>query len=540
MFSFAFTPLGHLFFGLSVLVFGSLVWVEHPRKDRMLYALLLMSLGVLFYAADLVTLFVGWEIMGWSSYFLIARRADTPTLQKYIVFNLAGAFALLGAIALIDASCGSIAYERIDFAAVPARETTFIVILGLVAIFIKSGIVPFHYWVVDAYSRSDDLFSAILSAILSKAGIFLFIVLFFRLITAPHLPASLLSLTAWLGVITSIIATFKAIDQDEAKRLLAYSSIAQIGYILTVLSVVGSLSLEAALYHTVVHTLVKLLLFVNIAAIIRVTGEGAFSRLGGQMERHRLNFVLMVLGIIALAGIPLLGGFNSKFLLYTALLEAHQGFLLAAVMFSSAGAFLYSYKLVYGIYLGQPTQAALSPTPAIPSGYYLPQLLGAGILIGLGIAPGAVVPPLNTVLVSVGAAPIAPLGTFTLGDTFAAFNGGVIWIAFGAIFLAILSVYFLLKNRSVAPKDRYDISYSGEIPPPGANLHYGYGMGRELSRIGGIGWILRHHARTFWGRIETLAHDISILLRRLYAISAQNGAWLIIAAFTILLYLEVY
>jgi hypothetical protein len=65
-------------------------------------------------------------------------------------------------------------------------------------------------------------------------------------------------------------------------------------------------------------------------------------------------------------------------------------------------------------------------------------------------------------------------------------------------------------------------------------------MGRELSRIGGIGWILRHHAHSFWGRIETLAHDISILLRRLYAISAQNGAWLIIAVFTILLYLEVY
>ena len=540
MFSFAATPLGHLFFGLSVLVFVSLALVKNPQRDILLHTLLFASLGMIFYAADLVTLFVGWEIMGWSAFFLIARRADRTTLQKYIVFNLTAAFTLLGAIVLIYAGCGSVAYAQIDFADINASQTAVIAILILITVFIKSGVIPFHYWVVDAYSRSGDLFSAILSAIISKAGIFLFILVFFRLITVPHLPAYLFTIVAWLGVITSIIATFKAIDEDEAKRLLAYSSIAQVGYIVTILSVVGSLSLEAALYHTVIHTLVKLLLFVNVAAIIHVTGQGVFSRLGGLMNRYILNFILLVIGIIALAGIPLLGGFNSKFLLYTSLLEAHRGLLLTAVMFSSASAFLYCYKLVYGIYLGQPTQGEASAYPRIPVSFYIPQLMGAAILIALGIAPGAIIPFFNTIVQSLGFAPVAPLGIFELGDAFAAFNGGMIWTAFGGIFMLILLLFLLLRNRSVSPRDPLDISYCGEVPQPEVNLHYGYGMGRELSRIGGIGRILSAHARTLWDRVEAVAGDSSILIRRLYTLTAQNTAWLLIAFFTILLYVEVH
>jgi NADH-quinone oxidoreductase subunit M len=540
MFSFALTPLGHLFFGLTVLVFVSLSLVKNHQRDTGLHLLLFGSLAMLFYAADLVTLFVGWEIMGWSSYFIIARHADRATLQKYIVFNLAAAFALLGAIVLIYAACGSTAYAQIDFASASSGQITAISTLILLTVFIKSGVIPFHYWVVDAYSRSGDLFSAILSAIISKVGIFLFIVVFFQLITLRHLPSELFEIVAWLGVITSIIATFKAINEDEAKRLLAYSSIAQVGYIITILAVVGSLSLEAALYHTVIHTFVKLLLFVNIAAIIHVTGHGRFSSLGGLMNTYILNFILLVLGIIALAGMPLLGGFSSKFLLYIALLEDHRGVLLAAVMFSSASAFLYCYKLVYGIYLGQSTQEKTTPYPKIPVSFYLPQILGALILLVLGMLPGIIIPFFNTIVQRVGLSPITPLGDFELGDHFAAFHGGMVWLAFGGIFVLILLLFALLRNRSVPPRDRFDISYSGETPRADVNLHYGYGMGRELSRIGWIGWILSHHAQTLWGRVEVLAEDASRLMQRLYTLSVQNTAWLILAFFTILLYGEVY
>ncbi|HIP61446.1 MAG TPA: sodium:proton antiporter, partial [Sulfurovum sp.] len=101
MFNFEITPLGNMFFVMTLLVFASLFFVKNRNRDLVLHTLLLASLAMIFYASDFITLFIGWEIMGWSSYFIIARTADRSTLQKYIVFNLGAAFALLGAIILI-------------------------------------------------------------------------------------------------------------------------------------------------------------------------------------------------------------------------------------------------------------------------------------------------------------------------------------------------------------------------------------------------------------------------------------------------------
>ncbi len=541
MFSFAITPLGNLFFGMSVVVFVSLLFAGGRRGEWLWYVLLLGSLGLVFYADDLVTLFIGWEIMSWSSYFLIARRASSATLQKYIVFNLAAAFALLGALVLIYGAEGSVAYVAIDLSTLAPSHRIAIALLLFGTLFIKSGIVPFHYWVVDTYAQADERFSTVLSAIISKVGIFLFILFFVRFLPAELLPKGLFVLLAWLGVITSIIATFKAIDEDEPKRLLAYSSIAQVGYIITVIALLTNSALEAALYHAVIHTFVKLLLFVNVAAILHTTGRNTFSTLGGLMNTYLLNFLLLVIGIIALAGVPLLGGFSSKFLIYTTLLEAHQGLLLAAVMFSSASAFLYCYKLVYGIYLGQPTHDPEVSAPGrIPWGYYVPQVVGAALLLILGALPGAIVPYVNTILEDLSLAPVMDGGATVLATPFASFNGLVIWEAFVGIFLLILLGFLLLKNRSTRPRDRYDISYCGEVPRPDVNLHYGYGMGRELIRIGGIRTILTHHAHALWGRVIVVAGDGSHLIQRLYSLTAQNIAWLFVAFVTALLYLEVH
>ena len=539
MFNFEITPLGNMFFGMTMLVFLSLFFVKNRHRSPLMYTLLLVSLACIFYASDFITLFIGWEIMGWSSYFLIAKIADIQTLQKYIVFNIGAAFALLGAIILIYGACGSFEYSQIDFSVVPKGQVTAITILLLITVFVKSGVMPFHYWVVDSYSRSNDVFSAILSAIISKAGIFAFILIFFQIITVKYLQESIFDVVAWLGVLTSIIATFKAINEDEAKRLLAYSSIAQVGYVVTILAVIGSVSLEAALYHTVVHTFVKLLLFINVAAIMYVSKHTKFSTLGGLIYKYPLNFILLVVGIISLAGMPPLGGFSSKFLIYTALLEAHKGLLLAAVLFSSASAFLYCYKLVYGIYLGQPTNPKTEAYPKIPVSFYLPQILGAFILITLGTMPGIVIPTFNTIVGSIGFEPVVYRGVFEVGSSFASFNGGVIMGAFGVIFALVLLLFWRLKNRSVKPRDRLDLSYCGEIPSPDVNLHYGYGMGRELSRIGLIKLILANSSHTLWKRVSALFGDISVIMQKLYTISAQSMGLLIFVFFTILLYIGV-
>jgi len=540
------TPMGNLFFGLTLIVFLSLATIRFAsfrdktsnskQNNPYLCLLLFTALGVIFYASDLITLFIGWEVMSWSSYFILANRAKIKTLQKYIIFNLGAGFALLGAIVLIYSFTGTMLYEQIDFSKVPTMLHLPISILLLITIFVKSGVMPFHHWVVESYEESDNLFSAILSAIISKAGIFLFILMFGQIIEIK--PNLLFDIVAWLGVITSIIATFKAISQDSMKRLLAYSSIAQLGYIVTILSIFLASGVEAGLYHTIIHTFVKLLLFVNIASIIYITGKSKFSELGGLIYRYPLLFVMLLIGIIGLAGVPPLAGFNSKFLIYTTLLEEKKALLLVAVMFSSASAFLYCFKLIYGIYLGQVVDDK-TEHKELPNTYYVPQIIGSIVLIVLGLFPSFGTMIINSTLTTLGFEPTIYRSLTELNGGFASFNGAMIMTIFASIFIAVLLISLALKNRLRERRDRYDISYCGETPNPSVNLHYGYGVGEELRRISFIGVILRNSSQASWERLATITKDSSILLKQLYSLTVQNIGVLTLLFFTILLFVGV-
>ena len=530
MFHFEATMLGHLFFGLSLFVYAGIFALS--RRDLPWHLLLLAALGILFYAADMVTLFIGWEMMGWSSYFILAKTAETQTLQRFILFNLGAAFALLGAIVLIYGYSGSMLYSAIDAARIPHEGTWAIAILLLIALFVKSGVMPLHYWVHDGYRDADDLFSAVFSAVISKAGVFLFVLFFFKLLHVDLPP--LMEVMAWMGAATSIVATFKAINESEPKGLLAYSSIAQLGYIVTVLSLANTTAFEAGLYHTVVHALVKLLLFVNVAAVIALTGSRTFAELGALMRQVPLLFILLTVGIIVLAGMPLLAGFNSKFLIYSALLEADRPLLLAAVLFSSASAFLYCYKLVYGIYLGQPTgNEALRP---IPKRYYIPQFFGAVPLVILAAMPALPLPFFGAVGTEVGKSGFETGGLFELSTPFAAFNGAVLLGVFGVLFVGVLLLIMAMGSKAVAAQDRLDISYAGERPDPSRNLHYGAGMGRELRRIGVIGVLLRRSSAALWEGVAAAAGGVSQLLRGLYGLKVQHILLLTLLFFTLILY----
>ena len=551
MFSFQITPLGNLFFGLMVIVFVSLALIrlgsfgakasDFKKNNLFLSLLLFTALGVIFYANDLITLFIGWEVMSWSSYFIIAKNAQLKTMQKYIIFNLGAGFALLGAIVLIYSATGTFIYSEIDFNHIPSSLKMAIYILISITIFVKSGIVPFHYWVVDTYEEADNIFTAILSAIISKAGIFLFILFFIQIVGSglkPPIPSILLDVVAWLGVITSIVATFKAISQDSMKRLLAYSSIAQIGYIVTVLSVLNGSGVEAGLYHTIIHTFVKLLLFINIASIIYITGKSKFSQLGGLIYEYPVLFIMLLIGIIGLAGVPPLGGFNSKFLIYTTLLEEKKALLLTAVMFSSASAFLYCFKLIYGIYLGQPTHT-IKEHKTLPKSFYIAQFIGAILLVTLGIFPSLGVALSNPILISLGFEPTVYQSLFELNAGFASFNGGVLILVLVILFLAILAIVSFLKNRTVKVQDRFDISYCGEVPNAKNNLHYGYGIGEELKRVGFIKLILENSVAPYWEHLVMITNDSSLLLKKIYNLTVQNVGLLIIIFFTILLFIGV-
>ena len=474
------------------------------------FALLVSSLFLIIYANDYLLFFIGWETMGISTYFLLSFTLSKEVLHKYIIFAIASALSFFIAILMLYSSQHSFLYAdaRAGFEMMGTVEGLFFTGLMLFGIFIKLGIIGFHYWLVDTYESSHNIFTPFLSAILSKMGIYALIVFVVYVVQPSYI-------LAIAGVVTSVIATFKAIDEDGIKRLLAYSSIAQLGYIVTVLGV--SDGMGGALYHSLIHTAVKLLLFINVAGIIFVTGREKLSDLGGLIYKMPHSFVLLLIGIIVLAGMPPLGGFASKFMIYTSLLDAKYLLLLSAVMFSSASAFLYIYKLVYGIYLGHPTHKKLESAKEVPYSFLIPQYLLSLLLITVGTFPALVVPYLNAVLRELHISPVAFTDMTTLITPHAQYNGFIVMAAFAAVFALVLLVFASLRSKAKNVKNRFDIAYCGEEPNEASHLHYGYSMGKELKRVGFVNMILKNSTRYMYDYLARQTLFFSEILRKIYS-----------------------
>ena len=475
-----------------------------------LFALLTASLFLIVYAADYLLFFIGWEMMSITTYFLLSFTLSRKALYKYIIFAMASALSLFVAILMLYSTNHSFLYVDAHESFIHLSHVNRIVfmVLMLFAIFIKLGTIGFHYWLVDAYEESPNLFTPFLSGVVSKMGVYALII-FVVNITQPAY------VLAMMGLMTSIIATFKAIQEDNAKRLLAYSSIAQLGYIVTVLGVADGMS--GALYHSLIHTAVKLLLFINVAGIIYVTGKEKFSELGGLIYRMPQSFVLLLIGIIVLAGMPPLGGFASKFMIYTSLLDAKYLLILSAVMFSSASAFLYVYKLIYGIYLGHPSNKKLESVKEVPLPFLIPQYIVSILLIVIGTFPALVVPYFNKILEELNLTVIPFTDTATLITPYAQYNGFVVIGAFGAIFVLVLLLFVSLRSKAKEAKDRFDIAYCGEEPNEATHLHYGFSMGKELKRVGFIAVILKNSSSYFYDFLARQTVALSQMTRKIYS-----------------------
>jgi len=550
------TPLGTFFAYLSLISIFLVTIAQSTKKLKCSYFLLQILLSfamfVIVFAGDFITLFIGWEIMTWSSYFLISKSNNTnaKTMQKYILFSLASAFFLIAGMVIAYAYAGSFDFEKIStsFHTIPFDIQVTLLVLFTLSFFIKTGVIGLHYWVVDTYSKAPDLFSAILSAVMSKMGIYgLFLIygeiigyhqlktMFGTILNGSHFGYAL----AFIGVLTSIIATFKAITQDEIKRLLAYSSIAQLGYIVAAIGLGTVYGVSGALYYTLLHTIIKLLLFINVAAIIAQTGKSRFSELGGLIYRTPVSFVMLLVGIIGLAGFPPLGGFASKFMVYNAFIDTKFAILLIGMLFSGAASFLYCYKLVYGIYLGHPNSEGLENQKEVPISYLIPQVILVLLLVAIGAFPGVFISVINPILKEFLMTPLHVESIGIMPSFIGDFNGLFIMSAFATIFVLILILVVTLKSKMVKNVDRFDISYCGETPNEKTPLHYGYGMGTEIHRIAVVGAVLKRSSSHFYEFLATQTKRTSELFSRMYYGNIHNTAIIILLFFSALFFIGV-
>lgn len=303
---------------------------EVPESKWNLYYimvnLLMCSLLALIYTNDLFTAYVFVEINTISACGLIMIKQTGHTIEasvRYMIMSLLGSGLLLLGISYLYGLTGHLLMTNINEAVhslvatgqyqVPLMVSISLMCVGLA---IKSALFPFHTWLPDAYGYSTVSSAAILSSLVSKGYIFLLIKIFFRVIGFDLLADSkLISLLFVLGIAGMLIGSLDAIRENDLRRMIAYSSVAQIGYIYMGIGLGTKVGIMAALFHVLAHAATKSLLFLSASGLIRVSDQkSSIHELNGAGYRNRLAGIAFTVGAFSMVGIPLFSGFTSKLL----------------------------------------------------------------------------------------------------------------------------------------------------------------------------------------------------------------------------------
>ena len=387
----------NLLFAVLLLAGGLVVSIAClERRDRRpgfcpLLAIMLLSLAALPRASTSLEFFFIWELITLSSYFLILRRREAAIhALRYLLFSLAAAFFLLAGFALMDAAASSTALATLR-AAGPENVPVFLLLA--IGLLIKAGAVGVHVWLPDAYAEADDDVSALLSAVVSKASMFGLLVGTYLAIRS-EVTLNLAHVLGWIGMLTTLAGAVLAVRQDDIKRMLAYSSMSQLGYIMAAIALMSHLGWVTALYLIANHLMVKGILFLTAAALILRTGRRLLADLGGLAPVMPLTFAAATIAIVAMSGLPPLAGFGAKWLLLSAMIE--KGWYGPAIMtlLATFVGFLYMARFIQAIFLG-PRKAGYDRIADAPIALLVPQyLLIAGIVV-MSFFPKLLIEPIS-------------------------------------------------------------------------------------------------------------------------------------------------
>ena len=333
---------------LAVTVVGfavSLYSVDYMRRFTArshFYSLLLLMVtgmnGVIL-AGDLFNLYVFLEVAAIASYSLVAFGCAHEELEasfKYIVLGTLSSALILTGIALVYGITGTLNLTHIAVRiAETGMSTPLLLAFGLFicGFAFKSALVPFHAWLPDAHPAAPAPVSAMLSGVLIKAiGIYVLARLAFNVFGITD---NELSLLRWLGLLSMVVGGLLAVGQKDIKRLFAYSSISQVGFMVLGLGLGTPLGLVGGLYHLVNHALFKPLLFLNAGAVEYATGTRNLEKLGGLNRKLPVTAATSLVGSMSIAGIPPFNGFWSKLIIVLACIESgFYGFATVAVLVS--------------------------------------------------------------------------------------------------------------------------------------------------------------------------------------------------------------
>ncbi len=336
---------------------------EHAH-DRY-YCFLLLSLGGCLgtvFAGELVGLFLFFEIMAVSSFVLVAHEEHPYAMfagTKYLFMSVgAGLSIFFGIIVTYYLSGGILTLDGFGL----IRETSTLSLLGFIAFLlgfgIKAGIFPVHVWLPDAHPAAPSPVSALLSGVMIKVGAYGLIRVFYQVYGFTLLrDAGWEKIPLILAVITILLGSALALVQDDIKRRLAYSSVAQIGYILLGISLLSERAFTGAIYHIFTHAFMKGCLFLIAGAIIVRTGERRISHMGGIGLKMPLTMIAFTLCALSMVGIPPFNGFISKWELSLGALDIGQPLIVALLIVSSLLNSAYYFPIITSAFFGKPKEA---------------------------------------------------------------------------------------------------------------------------------------------------------------------------------------
>ena len=296
---------------------------------------------------DVFSLYVFLEITAVASFILISLFREMGGLEaafKYLLLSAVATVLMLSSVALLLLLSGDTSFAGINAAIITSPHSHLIMLaigLFICGLFIKGGLMPFHGWLPDAYSAAPAPVSILLAGIVTKTvGIYALI----RIVTLVFVfndPIKYLLL--FVGAISIVLGALAALGQSDFKRMLAYSSISQVGYIIIGLGCGTPLGIFGAIFHLLNHAVFKTLLFVNSAAVEKETGTTDMDKMSGLAEKMPLTGITSVLAVLSTAGIPPLLGFWSKLIIIMALWIS--GYRIYAVIAVTASVITLAYFL---------------------------------------------------------------------------------------------------------------------------------------------------------------------------------------------------
>ena len=326
------------------------------------------SLGVVF-AGDFLSLFLFWEIMAFSSTLLVwyGGKKSEGAGFRYLLVHIFGGVILLAGIILQGAQTGSIAFDRMTLGSL----ATYLILIGFM---LNAGVPPLHAWLPDAYPEATITGAVFLCAYTTKTAVYTLV---------RGFPGT--EILVPLGVAMALYGVVYAVLENDARRLLAYHIISQVGYMVTGVGMGTDMALNGAVAHAYSHILYKGLLFMGIGAVVQQTGKRKLSELGGLYQKMPVTFWLYMIGGLSISAFPLFSGFVSKSMVVSAGAEGHRPAVVLLLTLASAGTFLHTgLKLPYYIWFGK-NSGLTAKEP--PKNMLIAMALGGFFCILIGVYP---------------------------------------------------------------------------------------------------------------------------------------------------------